>query len=334
MDYLLKFTAKENADKIEYQHNMMLVGSCFTEHIGHFLTEHKFKTLQNPHGILFDTLSVSRSITTYIENKKIPETDSFQYNELWQNWQFHSQFSHPDKAVHLAKINQSIEDAHQFLKTTQYLMITLGSSFAYQLVEPSVNNAGETKFVANCHKAPRQWFDKYLIPIEEQIASLDNVIHRLKMLNPSIKIIFTISPVRHIRDGVVENNRSKARLLEVVHHLVQKFNGLYYFPAYEMVIDVLRDYRFYDIDMVHPNYAATQYVIKAFCTACLSNEANHLLEEIKPVITAFKHKAFHPDSVAHKKFLLQNYETVKRLKLKYQFLDFEREMNYFGDTVV
>jgi hypothetical protein len=334
MDYLLKFTAKENADKIEYQHNMMLVGSCFTEHIGHFLTEHKFKTLQNPHGILFDTLSVSRSITTYIENKKISETDSFQYNELWQNWQFHSQFSHPDKAVHVAKINQSIEEAHQFLKTTQYLMITLGSSFAYQLVEASVNREGDTKFVANCHKAPRQWFDKYLIPIEEQIASLDNVIHRLKMLNPSIKIIFTISPVRHIRDGVVENNRSKARLIEVVHHLVQKFNGLYYFPAYEMVIDVLRDYRFYDIDMVHPNYAATQYVIKAFCAACLSNEANHLLEEIKPVITAFKHKAFHPDSVAHKKFLLQNYETAKRLKLKYQFLDFEREMNYFGNTVV
>jgi hypothetical protein len=334
MEYFLKFQPKANPNLIDYSSRIMLIGSCFTEHIGSFLAEHKFKTLQNPNGILFDTLSVCRAITSYIENKTIEESSSFYYNELWQNWNFHRRFSHPHQSVHIKQINQSIATAHHFLKETDFLIITLGSSFAYQLIGNENGALQQTQFVANCHKAPHQWFDKYLIPIEEQIAQLDNVIHRLRMLRPGIKIIFTISPVRHIRDGVVENNRSKARLLETVHHLVNKFNDLYYLPAYEMIIDVLRDYRFYDIDYVHPNYAATQYVIKQFTNACLTEETANYLEAVKQIVVAAKHKPFNPDSVAHTKFKLQQIENIKALKTKLPHVDFETELNYFTDIKI
>jgi hypothetical protein len=238
-------------------------------------------------------------------------------------------FSNPVKEIALAKMQNAQQVAKQFLQQADWLIITLGSSFAYKLTNLSLNNDKET-FVANCHKAPSQWFEKYLIPIEEQIATLDQTIYRIRRLNPSLKIIFTVSPVRHIRDGVVENNRSKARLIETVHHLVQKFNHLYYFPAYEMVIDVLRDYRFYDIDMVHPNYNATNYVIEKFLESFVSKDANALLEKIKPIIIARKHKAFHPTSLAHKKFLLQNIDAVQQIQKEYPILNWEEELSYFS----
>ena len=138
-----------------------------------------------------------------------------------------------------------------------------------------------THDVANCHKVPAQVFEKHLCSIEETVTAIDATIHQLFHFNPALRIIFTISPVRHLRDGVVENNRSKARLIESVHHLVNKFDKLYYFPAYELVIDVLRDYRFYDIDLAHPNYAATQYVLEQFSANCFDPLTIQLMDEIK-----------------------------------------------------
>ncbi len=331
---MLKFEPKKNDTLINYQQKIMLLGSCFTEHIGNFLGEHKFDIIQNSNGILFDTLSVSRSLTSYIENKKYTKEHLFHYNELWHSWQHHSFFSGMDEEQVLQKINESQAKAYIFLKNTEWLIITLGSSYAYKLTDKTPKENAIDTYVANCHKAPLQWFDKYLIPIEEQIANLDNVIYRLKILNPNIKIIFTISPVRHIRDGVVENNRSKARLLETVHHLVNKFNHLYYFPAYEILIDVLRDYRFYDVDMVHPNYTATKFVLQHFTNSFFTEQTVELLEKIKPIILAKKHKAFNPDSIAHKKFMLQNYDAIQLIMQEHSYLDFKDEINYFGKTEI
>ena len=147
-----------------------------------------------------------------------------------------------------------------------------------------------------------------------------------------MRFIFTISPVRHVRDGVVENNRSKARLIETVEYICTKFESAYYFPAYELVIDVLRDYRFYDIDLVHPNYAATSFVLEKFTEACISTEAQALMKEIKQLVTARKHRAFQPETKAHQQFLLANFNKTKDLKLKYPFLDLEEELTYFSQT--
>lgn len=322
MNFLTNIDIKPLPSPITYHHKVMLVGSCFTEHIGNNLQELKFKTLQNPNGILFEPMSVCRSLVSYVQKKQYDEKDLFQYNELWQSWNHHSRFSNPDKKAALDHINASQQAAHHFLKEADWLIVTLGSSFVYKLNE---NN----RFVANCHKAPSQWFEKYLVPIDEQIATLDNAIHQLFHFNPKLKIIFTISPVRHLRDGVVDNNRSKARLLETVHHLVNKFDRLFYFPAYELVIDVLRDYRFYDVDLAHPNYAATQFVMETFSDYAFRDPTVELMKEIRQIVTAKNHKAFHPGSNQHQQFLKQHLEKTIALAKEHLYLDFTEEMAYF-----
>ena len=231
----------------------------------------------------------------------------------------------------MQNINQSQQQAHQFLANADWLMITLGSSFMYKLNATASDELNPRHIidVANCHKAPAPLFTKHLLTIEETVTALDNTIHQLFHFNKKLKIIFTISPVRHIRDGVIDNNRSKARLIEAVHHLVNKFERLYYFPAYELVMDILRDYRFYDIDMVHPNYAATQYVLENFAAFCIDASAKDLMKEIQSLVTCRRHKAFNPNSQQHKTFLKSNLEKAIRLQEAYPYLDFGEELKYF-----
>ncbi len=310
---------------INYKQKILISGSCFTEHIGNFLSDHKFNVLQNPNGILFDPVSLSSSLLSYVHNKQYEEDDLFYLNETWNSWQHHSRFSNPDTSVCLKNINNLQSEAHEFLKEADWLIITLGSAFTYKLV-------GDLSAVANCHKAPAQNFIKHLNTIEEIITAFDTTIHQLFNFNSKLKIIFTISPVRHLRDGVINNNRSKARLIEAVHHLVNKFERLYYFPSYELVVDVLRDYRFYDIDLAHPNYAATQFVLENFSDACFDQSTRKLMETIKTIVTAKKHKPFNSHSDLHKKFLQQQLITTKQLQQEYPYIDFSKEIEYFqGD---
>lgn len=328
MEFMINIELKKNPEPIKYQDPILLVGSCFTEHIGNSLQELKFKVLQNPHGILFDPESVCKSLISYIHNKKYRKEDLFHLNGVWHSWEHHSRFSHIDPEAALEKINTFQQAAHTFLSSAKWIIITLGSSFSYRLTnlaDQGASNGG----VANCHRAPAQWFDKYLLSIAETTALLDNCYHQLKNFNPAIRIIFTVSPVRHLRDGVIENNRSKARLIEAVHSMVNKFEGIYYFPAYELVIDVLRDYRFYDIDLTHPNYMATSFVLEKFVETCIDNTSRPLMEEIKKIVIARKHKAFQPATQAHQEFLHTHAEKVKQLMEKFPFLQLQDELAYF-----
>ena len=326
MNFMVDVDIKKLTKQINYRDKILLIGSCFTEHIGNALEDLKFSVLQNPNGILFDPVSVCKSLVSYITNTKYKEQDLFQLNEVWHSWQHHSRFSNINKEEGLRIINESQQKAHDFLKEANWIIITLGSSFSYWLNDHSPKYSESSKVsplggepvplmrdlegasVANCHRAPAQWFNKQLLEIDTIISQLDNCYHRLLQFNPALNIIFTISPVRHIRDGVVDNNRSKARLIEAVHHLVNKFNQLYYFPAYELVIDVLRDYRFYDVDLVHPNYMATEFVLEKFIENCIDENAQELLQEIKKIVIAYKHKAFQPDTKAHQQFLKIQFE--------------------------
>jgi len=331
MDFMLDINIPSPVNKLSYGQPVMLIGSCFTEHIGNSLQELKFETMQNPNGILFDPLSVANSLVSYVQKKHYGEDDLFYLNELWQSWKHHSIFSNIDKSDGLKAINKSQDKAHEFLVKAKWLIITLGSSFSYRLVDgisPSFKK-GEGVEVANCHRAPAQWFNKHLMSIEEINSALDNCIHQLFHFNPTLEIIFTVSPVRHIRDGVIENNRSKARLIEVVHHLAGKFDRIHYFPAYELVIDVLRDYRFFDIDMVHPNYQATDFVLEKFAEKFIDETSNQILQEVKKIVIARKHKAFQPNTKAHQQFLQQHLEKTEQLKKKYPFLDLNGELEYF-----
>lgn len=328
MDFMLDFPIVAPGHRVKYGDKILLTGSCFTEHIGNSLANLKFNVLQNPNGILFDPASVASSLVSYVQNKRYEATEMFNLNELWHSWQHHSVFSDMNMEHSLARINESQEKAHQFLNKADWLLITLGSSFSYRLVDSTAERLG----VANCHRAPAQWFRKHLMTIEEINVALDNCIYQVLKFNPGLKIIFTVSPVRHIRDGVTENNRSKARLIEVVHHLVNKFDNIYYFPAYELVIDVLRDYRFYDIDLVHPNYQATQFVLEKFMQSFVDEESQKLAEELQRIVIARKHRPAQPGTEAHRKFLQSNYEKTKMIQEKYPHLSLQDELDYFSNN--
>ena len=323
MKLMLDVEIKSPPGKITYADKLFLIGSCFTEHIGRRLEELKFPVLQNPNGILFDPISVSKSINSYADLKMYGIEDLFFLNELWQSWNHHSFFSGTDILEVLANINRSQVAAHHYLKNATWMIITLGSAFSYQLND-------NDQSVANCHRAPGQLFNKNLLTAEAIAQSLGETIQKMTAFNPALKIIFTISPVRHIRDGVVENNRSKARLIEAVHQLVETYDHTFYFPAYELVIDVLRDYRFYDVDLVHPNYAATEIVFDRFEKSFVDGQTRNLMEEIRKVVNAFKHKPFHPETVSHRLFMQNSLRSVMELKEKMPHIDFSREMTYFA----
>ena len=334
MNFMVNIDLRKPPRQINYEDKILLIGSCFTEHIGNSLEELKFSVLQNPNGILFDPRSVSKSLVSYIENRQYNEKDFFQLNEIWHSWRHHSRFSNTNLNEAVRIVNTSQQMAHQFLKQADWIIVTLGSSFSYQLTEQAANAGGDPREagagVANCHRAPAQWFNKHLMTVDEIILNLDDALRQLFQLNPDLNIVFTVSPVRHIRDGVVDNNRSKARLIEVVHQLVSKYDNLNYFPAYELVIDVLRDYRFFDTDLVHPNYMATEFVLEKFAESFIDEPTQKLMQEIKSLVTARKHKAFQPDTTAHQQFLKTYFEKAKVLKEKYSFLDLDEEIKYFN----
>ncbi len=328
MKFRFEFPIKKLPEPITHQHRLMLMGSCFTENIGAKLNSYKFTTLQNPNGILFNPVSVAEALTDYIEKKDFIADDLFTINEAWHSWKHHSRFSGLRAEESLAKINSAVTEAHQFLKEADYLFITLGSAWVYQLTEKAAN-AIVGSVAANNHKAPADWFSRKLLQTEDVLRVLDNVIHRLFHFNSKLKIIFTISPVRHLREGVVENNRSKAVLISAVHHLVDKFDRLFYFPAYELVIDDLRDYRFYAEDLVHPNYFATQYVWEKLVDACMDEKTKGLMEELHTINLAFQHKAFNPSSESHKQFLMKSYQKAVSLQDSHPFIDLQKEIAYF-----
>lgn len=334
MEFQLPITFASLPQPIRYGEKILLTGSCFTEHIGDALSDWKFPTLLNPNGILFDAASVASSLISYIGPKRYVAEDLVFFNELWQSWQHHGHFSGTDQSAVLAAINASQVRAHAFLREADWLIITLGSAFSYRLVSDVPADlsagAGALAAVANCHRAPGKNFVKHLLTIEEIVTALDSCLHQLFYFNPNLKVIFTVSPVRHSRDGVVENNRSKARLIESVHHLVNKFDRLYYFPAYELVIDVLRDYRFYDIDMVHPNYAATQFVLEKFVEYGIDPGSRQVLEEVKKLVVARRHRPLHPETSAHARFLKEQYERTVDLARRYPGLDLSEEMSFFS----
>ena len=328
MEFILPFEISPSIAKINYGQKILLIGSCFTEQIGRQLKELKFDVLQNPHGIIYDPLSIAASLNSYIENKIYVEKDLFQHNDLWHSWQHHSVFSGIDKRTVLDNINHAQSQAYQFIKNASWLIITLGTAYHYKIKESG-------GFVANCHKVPASGFEKQLMEVEEIILQLSATTGKLRLINAGIKIIFTVSPVRHVRDGLVENNRSKARLIEAVHSIVENNTDAFYFPAYELVIDVLRDYRFYNTDLVHVSEPAIQYVFEKFCDVYFDDHAKKLMQEIQSLKAAIDHRPFQIESIAHKKFLRMQLEKALRLQELHLAIDLTKEISYFqGETNV
>jgi hypothetical protein len=293
---------------ITYTDKVLLVGSCFTEHISDRLQQHKFSVVSNPNGILFNPLSVASAIDGYMDGRRYSHSDLFYLNELWNSWDHHTRFSDINADAALKGINGSQTRAAE-----------------YYLKETGMP-------VSNNHRAPGQWFEKRLLTIEEIVASTSATLEKLFNINPAANVLFTISPVRHIRDGVIENNRSKARLIEAVHTLCAQFEKAFYFPAYEIVIDVLRDYRYYDIDFVHPNYPATAYVWERFVSSCIAPATAVIMKQVQEITTAKAHRPRFPQTDAHRKFRDDYAAKVKVLTDNYPFLNLSEEAAFFAST--
>ncbi len=329
MDFHLEFSPKQLPQKINHRYKLLLMGSCFTEKIGDKLVAHKFSVLQNPNGILFNPVSVKQAVENYIANKVIDENDLFYLNEAYHSWQHHSRFSGITKDDAVNKINTSTHTAHHYLKETSFIIITFGSAWVYELTDKADNKKINT-VAANNHKAPADWFKRRLLSNEEVIHEIESIVSQLQNFNQHIKIIFTISPVRHLREGFVENNRSKAALINAVHLATETFENVFYFPAYELVIDDLRDYRFYAEDMVHPNYAATNYVWQKFMATCIDEPAQQLMQEINEINAAINHKPFNPSSAAHKDFKLKYRNIIQTMQQKHPYLNLTEQLHYFA----
>lgn len=308
---------------IGFDDGVLLSGSCFTEHMADRMRRHKFRVLENPHGVLFNPVSIASSLVRAIDGEPYSTFDLFRANGLWNNWDFHGRFSDPDPDAALESMNASVARANAFLRDAGWLFLTLGSAWVYLL--------SDGRIVANCHKAPDSLFTRRLLTPEEVNAALDNLLHRLFQVNPDMRVILTVSPVRHMRDGYVENNRSKAVLLQAVHHLAGKFEGIHYFPAYELVVDDLRDYRFYAEDMVHPNHQATTYVWERFAESAFSGQTREAMKEIAALSAAMAHRPLHPDSSLHAEFMRSCLERTGALSARFPGLDFSEEFRRFGE---
>lgn len=322
MNFHLEFPISPFPEKLNYSGKLLFTGSCFAENIGKKLQEAKFNTLINPNGILYNPLSLAVSLNRYIKHDLLKENELFFANECWNSWEHHSRFSHPDKNNCLQEINRSITDAHFHLKESEWLFITFGSAFSYSLNEGNIP-------VANCHKVPQKEFTKSLLNVDEIITTYDALFSDLKKLNPGSNIVLTVSPVRYIRDGVVENNLSKSILIQSVHRLVEKHDHVFYFPAYELVIDDLRDYRFFNSDLVHPNEQAIDYVFDKLMETSFTEETKSLYKKILEIRNAMEHRPFNENAASHMKFKSTYEERCIQLKKEFNYLDLEQELIYF-----
>jgi len=323
MEFRKELIIRPFKHKIDFTDKILLIGSCFSDNLGEKLRHFKFDVRINPNGTLFNPVSISKALSSYIACKSYNPDDLFFHDDLWKSWDHHSQFSHREQNEILRTINTSIQETHHLLKRSSWLIITLGSAWVYEKENGSV--------VANCHKVPTDKFRKRLLTALETKAMLADCIHELTSFNPSIRILFTISPVRHLRDGFIENNRSKAVLIQAVHDLLEEKNNIMYFPAYEFIIDDLRDYRFYAEDMVHPNYMATDYVWEKFRWSCINDRSLFYFKDINLINAAKAHKPFQPDTAAHQQFREKKYNLVKKLQAELPELNWESDLEFFKD---
>lgn len=316
MDFKLNFPIPPLDKKISYRHKILLAGSCFAENIGAMMDKYAFHSHTNPNGIAYNPHSIATMLQRLVANEQYTSDDLFFYNELWSSWQHHGSFSNTDKTSCLEEINNQFTQAQNYLQQGNWLIITFGSAYVYTL-----KSTGER--VANCHKYPNKEFDKTLLQPAEIITQWQQLIQQLQAYNPQLNILLTVSPVRYVRDGLVNNTLSKAILLQAVHSLCNSFENVNYFPAYELVMDDLRDYRFFTEDLVHPNAQAIQYVWEKLVGSAFDDETQSIYPQIKQLYIESQHRPFNTDTQAYQKFLASHTAKVQKLKKEYNFINWK-----------
>lgn len=300
---------------IDYNSRLILLGSCFVENIGEKLGYYKFQNTLNPFGILFHPLAIESLLLNAINDKEYTKEDVFFHNEQWHCYAAHSKLSAASKEELLQNLNLAIQQTKQALEASSHIVITLGTAWIYRLIESD-------EVVANCHKVPQKKFSKELLSVDAIAESLLAMVALIKSVNSKVSVIFTVSPVRHLKDGFVENTQSKAHLISAVHEVVEPRQQTHYFPSYEIVMDELRDYRFYAEDMVHPNSTAINYVWERFKKVWLNVSTEPTIKIVDTVQKGILHRPFNPNSEAHQVFLKSLTEKQEQLVAQYPFMEF------------
>ncbi|MDR0976973.1 MAG: GSCFA domain-containing protein [Prevotellaceae bacterium] len=304
--------------KLTQSDKLMLIGSCFAENMGERLFCAKFNCVTNPYGVLYNPSSIAQALREILAGKVYTEADLFSFNNRWHSNMHHSHFSGDtaEEALHL--INDAVEDAHRQLLGLDTLLLTFGTAWVYEQ---------EGHIVGNCHKQPERCFTRRRLGVDEITDDYRALFDQLLALRPALKVILTVSPIRHTRDGMHANALSKSTLLLAIDRLQALYpDHVYYFPAYELLLDELRDYRFYAADMKHPSDVAQAYVWQKFVESCFTPQAVEIADVCETLQKAIHHRPSHPQSEEYKRFLEQIMLKIDGLNRKYPYLDFQNEI--------
>lgn len=301
--------------QLSYEDQYLCIGSCFATHLASYLKTRKFNVLENPFGILYNPVSILNSLRRISENSPYSGTELHSHNGLWHSWDHHGSFKNPDQDLCLENINTHLEQANAFIKKTSVCIITLGTARVYRWKE-------NDSYVANCHKVPAYEFSKELLSVQTTMQILYQCCEILREINPDVKIILSVSPIRHRADGAEANAVSKSTLRVAIDELITQNEDVYYFPSYEIMMDDLRDYRFYEADMIHPNVQAIGYILDLFNQCLFDDPSKSLILRILALERMVAHRSLFPDSEADREMKASIAEKIQTLKAEFPFLAF------------
>ncbi|WP_281237799.1 GSCFA domain-containing protein [Flavobacterium praedii] len=321
MNFTTQIPIRKNSNPIDYNSKIVSLGSCFAENMGDKFQYFKFQSTTNPFGIIFNPVSIEKIMDRVINDLLFTEEDIFFHNERWHSFEVHSDLSHANQEELLENLNQILEETKKQLQEATHVIITYGTSWVYRNIEKDA-------IVANCHKVPQKQFVKELLSVKTIQESIDHTISLIRGINSNCNFIFTISPVRHLKDGFIENQVSKAHLITAVYDILKESvvvppsgaRGL--FPSYEIMMDELRDYRFYAEDMIHPSQVAIDYIWEKFKKSTIAETAYDTMEIVESIQKSMQHRPFNPNSESHKKFELKLKEKITKLVAQYSFMKF------------
>ena len=305
----------KSKNPIDYNSKIMSLGSCFAVNMSEKFDYFKFQNTTNPFGILFHPLAIEKLIEFAVSGKQFTEKDIFFHNERWHCFDVHSDLSNSSKVELIANLNAIIKSTLRQLQEASHIIITYGTSWVYR-------NLDTNEIVANCHKVLQAAFSKEILTFEIIENAIQNTIELIQKINPNVNFIFTVSPVRHLKDGFVENQLSKAHLIAALHSSNLQLATSSYFPSFEIMLDELRDYRFYAEDMIHPNPVAIDYIWERFSETSISEESHSVMKEVETIQKGLQHRPFNPNSESHLKFEEKISEKITKLVIQYPFIKF------------
>jgi hypothetical protein len=305
-------------EKIQWEDGILSLGSCFSEHIGNEMQLRKLKVRINPFGIVYHPAAGARALERMWDREIVREEELIERDGLWHSWDFHGRFSavSPDLAVE--QMNRSLLEGGQQIRKARWLILTFGTARAFLW-------KASGRPVANCHRFPGDHFRKKLFAVRETLDRLEPILEKIKAGNPDLRVICTVSPVRHLRDGLIENQESKAILTLVSRELERNHEFIRYFPSYELQLDDLRDYRFYEADGAHPSRQAIDYIWESFMNTYFTEKTRRKLEEIRKINLRLAHRPLHPEAATYRQFLSQTLEEAEALERQFPDVDFSGE---------